>query len=97
MKNWKNYTINIGYTKQKTNKTFSFTSLLPLDISRVQPGCPDCTKFIDYKDNILTMKYSAPEFPRHIVKSESIINKEITVFYEDGNSDKLKFVGILKR
>ena len=38
-----------------------------------------------------------PEFPKHILKSESIINKEITVFYEDGTSDKLKFVGILKR
>lgn len=97
MKNWKNLTTNIGFVKQKTSKIFTFTSLVPLDISRVQPGCPDCTKFIDYKDNTLTIKYNAPEFPKHIVKSESAISKEITVYYENGTSDKLKFVGILKR
>ena len=97
MKNWKNYTVNLGYVKQKSSKTFTFTSTVPLEISRVQPECPDCTKFIDYKDNTLTMKYDSPEFPKHILKSESIINKEIAVFYEDGTSDKLKFVGILKR
>ena len=97
MKNWKNYTVNLGYVKQKSSKIFTFTSTLPLEISRVEPSCGGCTKFIDYKDNILTIKYDAPEFPKHILKSESIINKEITVFYEDGTSDKLKFVGFLKR
>lgn len=97
MNNWKNYTVNLGYVKQKSSKIFTFTSTLPLEISRVEPACGGCTKFIDYKDNILTIKYDAPEFPKHILKSESIIDKEITVFYEDGTSDKLKFVGILKR
>lgn len=97
MKNWKNYTINLGYVKQKTNTTIKFYSLLPLDISTVQPGCSSCTKFLDYKDNILSLKYTAPEFPKHLVKSETIINKEVTVYYNDGTSDVLKFVGILKR
>ena len=97
MNNWKNYTINIGYVKQKSSKIFTFTSTLPLEIFRVEPGCGGCTKFIDYKDNILTIKYDAPEFPKHILKNELIINKEITVYYEDGTSDKLKFVGFLNR
>ena len=97
MNNWKNYTVNIGHVKQETSKTFTFESNLPLDISRVQPSCAECTKFIDYKDNILTIKYNAPQYPIHLRTMEQVINKEIEVYYNDGTQDKLKFVGFLKR
>ena len=97
MNKWNKYTVNIGNVKQKTAVIVKYGSTIPLAIQHVSPGCTGCTKFIDYKDNTLTIKYDAPEFPKHILKSESIINKEITVYYEDGTSDKLKFVGILNR
>ena len=97
MNNWKNYTVNIGNVEQNKSKTFTFTSNIPLEISRVQPECASCTKFIDYKDNVLTIKYSAPMFPIHLPSKEQVINKEVTVYYEDGTQDKLKFVGFLKK
>ena len=97
MNDWKNYTVNIGYVKQNTSKIFTFESNGTLDISRVQPSCGSCTKFIDYKDNILTMKYDAPSFPIHLNNKESVINKNITVYYEDGTKDELKFVGFLNK
>lgn len=97
MKNWINFTKNVGHVKQQTSKMITFESTKPLEISRVEPGCAGCTKFIDYKDNILTIKYDAPEFPRHIAHKDVIINKTVTVYYEDGNKDVLKFVGFLNK
>ena len=97
MNNWKNYTVNIGHIKQNTNKEIKFESLLPLNISRVQPGCGSCTKFLDYKDNILTIKYNAPTYPVHLTTKEQVINKNLTVYYEDGTQDELKFVGVIKK
>ena len=97
MNNWKNYTTNLGNVKQNTSRTFTFESTKSLEISRVQPGCASCTKFIDYKNNILTLKYDAPMYPIHLGNNEQVINKEVTVYYEDGTQDKLKFVGFLKK
>ena len=97
MNNWKNYTVNIGYVKQNTSKEVKFESHRPLEISRVQPSCGSCTKFIDYKDNILTIRYDAPMYPVHLTNKESVINKNITVYYEDGTEDVLKFVGFLTK
>ena len=97
MNNWKNYTVNIGHIKQDTSKIITFESNKELDISTVQPSCSSCTKFIDYKDNILTIKYDAPMYPVHLNTIEQVINKEIEVYYNDGTQDKLKFVGFLKR
>lgn len=97
MNNWKNYTVNIGYVKQNTSKTFTFESIKPLDISRVQPSCGSCTKFLDYKDNILTIKYDAPIYPVHLTTKEQVVNKNLTVYYEDGSKDELKFVGFLTK
>ena len=97
MNNWKNYTVNIGHVKQNTSKTFTFESIKPLDISRVQPSCGSCTKFLDYKDNILTIKYDALMYPVHLTSKEQVINKGLTVYYEDGTKDELKFVGFLTR
>ncbi len=96
MNNWKTYTKNIGQVKQNTRKEITFESNIPLDISRVEPGCSSCTKFLDYKDNILTVRYEAGSFPMHLKEAkQSIINKSITVYYENGTSDTLKFVGFL--
>lgn len=96
MNNWKNYTKNIGSIKEYTRTEVKFESNFNLDISRVEPGCTSCTKFLDYKDNILTMRYEAPEFPRHLLgEKHSIIDKTVTVYYNDGTYDVLKFVGFL--
>lgn len=97
MNNWKNYTVNIGHVEQNTSKEIKFESYRPLDISRVQPSCGSCTKFLDYKDNILTIKYDAPSFPIHLNNRESVINKNVAVYYEDGSKDELKFVGFLTK
>lgn len=97
MNNWKNYTVNIGHVKQNTSKTLTFESNKILDISRVQPSCGSCTKFIDYKDNILTIKYDAPMYPVHLTNKEQVINKNVTVYYEDSSKDELKFVGFLTK
>lgn len=97
MNNWKNYTVNVGYVKQETSKIVSYESNRPLNISRVQPGCESCTKFLDYKDNILTIRYDAPMYPIHLGNKEQVINKIITVYYNDGTQDELKFVGFLTK
>ena len=97
MNNWKNYTINIGYVKQNTSVNIEFESIRPLDIQHISPGCPSCTKFIDYRDNILTFRYTAPSFPRHLDSKEVIINKSATIYYTNGTQDELKFVGFLKK
>ena len=54
MNNWKNYTVNIGYIKQNTSIDVKFESTRHLDIQHISPKCGSCTKFLDYKDNILT-------------------------------------------
>ena len=42
------------------------------------------------------MRYEAPEFPRHLLgEKHSIIDKTVTVYYNDGTYDILKFVGFL--
>ena len=97
MNNWKNYTVNIGYIKQNTSIDVKFESTRYLDIQHISPKCGSCTKFIDYKDNILTFKYIAPEFPKHLDVKDIVINKGATIYYEDDTSEELKFVGFLKR
>ena len=97
MNNWKNYTVNIGYIKQNTSTDVKFESNGHLDIQHISPKCGSCTKFLDYKDNILTFKYIASSFPIHLNTKETIINKGATIYYEDGTSEELKFVGFLKR
>ncbi len=96
MNNWKAFTKNIGQVKQNTRKEVSFESSQPLEISRVEPGCSSCTKFLDYKDNILTLRYEAGSFPVHLKSAgQAVINKSVTVYYENGGHDVLKFVGFL--
>ena len=97
MNNWKNYTVNIGYIKQNTSTDLKFESTRHLDIQHISPHCGSCTKFIDYKDNILTFKYIAPEFPKHLDVKDIVINKGATIYYEDDTSEELKFVGFLKK
>ena len=97
MNNWKNYTVNIGNVKQNTSVDVKFESNGHLDIQHISPKCGSCTKFLDYKDNILTFKYIASSFPIHLNTKETIINKGATIYYEDGSSEELKFVGFLKK
>ena len=97
MKNWKNYTVNIGTVKQNTSVEVKFESTRPLDIQHISPHCGSCTKFIDYKDNVLTFKYTASSFPLHLNTKEAVISKGATVYYTDGSSEELKFVGFLKK
>lgn len=98
MNNWKNYTVNIGHVKQRTTKLVKFESKLEVNIQHISPSCPGCTKFIDYKDNVLTLRYESPEFPKHLSQEkESIIKKYITVYYEDGSREQLNFVGFLTK
>lgn len=96
--NWKQYTVNIGYVKEKTSRLVKFESKIPLQIQHISPGCSECTKFIDYKDNILTFRYDASSFPVHLLpEKESPIRKYVTVYYEDGSREELTFVGFLIR
>ena len=97
MNNWKNYTVNIGNVKQNTSVDVKFESTRYLDIQHISPKCGSCTKFIDYKDNILTFKYTASSFPIHLNTRETVINKGATIYYTDGSSEELKFVGFLKK
>ena len=97
MKNWKNYTVNIGTVKQNTSVEVKFESTRPLDIQHISPHCGSCTKFIDYKDNVLTFKYTASSFPLHLNTKEAVISKGATVYYTDGSSEELKFIGFLKK
>lgn len=97
MNKWNKYTVNIGNVKQKTSVIVKYESTIPLAIQHVSPGCTECTKFMDYKDNILTVKYFAPELSRHLMGKPQVINKGLTVYYEDGTKDELKFVGFLTR
>lgn len=97
MNNWKNYTVNIGYIKQNTSIDVKFESTRHLDIQHISPKCGSCTKFLDYKDNILTFKYTASSFPIHLNTKEAVISKEATIYYTDGSSEELKFVGFLKK
>ena len=97
MNNWKNYTVNIGYIKQNTSTNVKFESNGHLDIQHISPKCGSCTKFLDYKDNILTFKYIAPSFPIHLNTREAVISKGATIYYADGSSEELKFVGFLKK
>ena len=97
MNNWKNYTVNIGHVKQNTSVEVKFESNGYLDIQHISPKCGSCTKFIDYKDNILTFKYTASSYPVHLGGKETVINKGATIYYTDGSSEELKFVGFLKR
>lgn len=96
---WKNYVVNIGEVKQKTRVNITFESYEDLDISRVDFGCSSCTKFIDYKDRKLTIQYSGEEYPRHLIGShhQPQIDKNLTVYLNDGNKDKLRFIGKMKR
>lgn len=96
MRNWKNYTINIGNVVANTSRTIKFESEHPLDISSIQPGCSSCTKVVEYKDNVLTVKYDAPSFPVHLLGKEAVIDKFIDVYYTDGIQERLKFIGFLK-
>ena len=97
MNNWKNYTVNIGYIKQNTSIDVKFESTRHLDIQHISPKCGSCTKFLDYKDNILTFRYTATSFPIHLNTKEAVISKGVTIYYTDGSSEELKFVGFLKK
>ena len=97
MNNWKNYTVNIGTVKQNTSVEVKFESTRHLDIQHISPHCGSCTKFLDYKDNILTFKYTASSYPVHLKNDQSVISKGTTVYYEDGTPEELKFVGFLKK
>lgn len=97
MKNWKETTVNLGSVKQNTTKIIKFESTRLLDIVSVTPGCPGCTKFVDYKDNILTIKYTADSVPKHLKNEGSTINKTVTIQYEDHTEETLSFIGFLKR
>ena len=97
MNNWKNYTVNIGHVKQNTSTDVKFESNGHLDIQHISPKCGSCTKFIDYKDNILTFKYTASSYPIHLGGKETVINKGATIYYTDGSSEELKFVGFLNK
>ena len=97
MNNWKNYTVNIGYIKQNTSIDVKFESTRHLDIQHISPKCGSCTKFLDYKDNILTFKYTASSFPIHLNTREAVISKGATIYYADSSSEELKFVGFLKK
>ena len=97
MNNWKNYTVNIGYVKQNTSIDVKFESNGHLDIQHISSICGSCNKFLDYKDNILTFKYTAPSLPIHLNTREAVIRKEVTIYYTDGSSEELKFVGFLKK
>lgn len=98
MSNWKETTINIGYVKQKSNRILKFESNSPVLVQHVSPSCTSCTKFIDYKDNILTLRYEAPEFPKHLVNERfAPIQKYVTVYYEDGTREQLNFNGFLTK
>lgn len=96
MGKWKNYTVNIGNVVANTSKIIKFESNESLDISSIQPGCSSCTKVIEYKDNILTVKFDAPSFPVHLLGKDSVIDKFIDVYYTDDTSERLRFVGFLK-
>lgn len=96
MNNWKNYTVNIGYIKQNTSIDVKFESTRHLDIQHISPKCGSCTKFLDYKDNILTFRYTASSYPVHL-GGKIVINKGATIYYSDGSSEELKFVGFLKK
>ena len=97
MNNWKNYTVNIGHVKQNTSIDVKFESTRYLDIQHISPKCGSCTKFLDYKDDILTFRYTAPSFTIHLNTKETVISKGVTIYYTDGSSEELKFVGFLKK
>ena len=97
MKNWKETTINLGSVKQNTTKIITFESTRLLDIVSVTPGCPGCTKFVDYKDNLLTIKYIADSIPKHLRGEGATINKIVTIQYEDHTEEVLRFIGFLKQ
>ena len=97
MNNWKNYTVNIGYVKQNTSIDVKFESNGYLDIQHISPKCGNCTKFLDYKDNILTFRYTAPSFLIHLNTKATVISKGVIIYYTDGSSEELKFIGFLKK
>ena len=97
MSNWKSNIINLGSLKPNSTIYVKFESTRPLDIQHISPHCGSCTKFLDYKDNILTFKYTASSYPVHLGGKETVINKGATIYYTDGSSEELKFVGFLKR
>ena len=96
MNNWKSNIINLGSLKPNSTVYVKFESNIPLDIARVEPECLACTKFIDYKDNILTLSLKVSD-PKHLSYTHLPLSKSATVYYNDGTSDTLKFVGVIKK
>lgn len=94
--NWKNKKIDIGLVSENTTTEVQFISLEPLDIDHVEPSCGSCTKFIDYKNNILTLHFKTQK-PKHLIGKVTPISKYVTVYYTDGSSDKLTFTGTLNK
>lgn len=96
---WKSYTINIGEVKQNTRVNVIFESYEDLDIANISFGCGSCTKLIDYKDKKLTIQYTGEEYPRHLIgtKYQPQIDKNLTVYLNNGYKDTLRILGKLKR
>lgn len=98
MNNWVETNISIGEIIEGNSKLFTFESTKPLDINTVVPHCGSCTKFIDYKNNVLTIKYDGEYIPAHLKRQgQSTIMKSIEVHYKDGTRETLRFSGVLKR
>ena len=96
MSNWEEKTKHLGQIKPNKTIQVKFKSKFPLSIDSVIPGCTSCTKFIDYKDNVLTLNFT-PSSPKHLSTKLLPITKSVTVYYEDGTSEELKFTATLNR
>ena len=97
MSKWKETIVNLGKIKEGSVRMIKYESLYPLDIDHVSPSCASCSSFIDYKNNILTIRFTAPQVSRHLRTTVQSVSKGATVYYDDGTSDYLEFKAIIKK
>lgn len=90
---------NIGPIKEKASTNITYNYLGSESIKEIKPSCGSCTKVVSFKDNILTIKFTAGEIPKYLgnsVEEGLPLNKKVLVTYENGQTDVLQFVGYIK-
>lgn len=96
MSKFKNTLIDIGQVKERSSVLVEY-ELLDKDtkIKDVLTGCAGCTKYVGKDEEKLVFEFYSPSFPLDKFGQIVPIYKDIDVFFEDGTSEKLKFVGDL--
>lgn len=97
---WESNRFDLGVIREDSVNRFPFTSLYPLDIIKIKPGCGGCTT-AKYIGNTLHVEYKPGKIPKQLIqkgRSSQQVAKTIVITYKGGQQEVLTFTAnIIKK